>query len=340
MPPNTSQPPLSGASASPPTVSFVVTVYNKAAYLPLVIRSMDLQRGDFRREYVFVDDGSDDGSVALIRQLTAGQEVPVKIVEQANQGASAATNAGVAAAAGAWIKLVDGDDLLVPGATQWLLDACQRCGAEHAYGDLQDFDWPAAESGRLDPLAGPFAAPPETLLSADAGLSRFIRNCPANSTSILVSKAHYQAAGGCDVRLVSPDQMLFLRLFAAGPGVHLAGPVGLIPGAAPGRLSGQKRRSRYESVLALYYLMAETPGISRRHKREAHARALARAYRFHRRLGGRGPVSAHLWRYVKSKLRFPAGAAEEVYQALSAFTEDGAVERPEAWKPGAIRARG
>ena len=41
-------------------VSFVVTVFNKAEYLPLVIRSLDAQIGDFEREYVFVDDGSTD----------------------------------------------------------------------------------------------------------------------------------------------------------------------------------------------------------------------------------------------------------------------------------------
>ncbi|WP_417803892.1 glycosyltransferase family 2 protein [Thalassospira lucentensis] len=313
-------------------VSFVVTVFNKEEYLPLVIRSLDSQIGDFEREYVFVDDGSTDGSVDVIKECTKDAGFEVKIVRQVNQGASVAHDAGVEAATGEWIKFCDGDDLLAPDATRNLLNACERHGTEHAWGDLEYFEF----GGDKDPLDRPTGELPEDYQSIDDGLSFFIRNCPANSTSMLIGRAFYLRAGGCNKALVSPDQMLFLRLFRTGAGVHLKGAVGLLPDAAPGRLSSQKGRSRYESVLALYTVMTEAPGVSKRHQAEAYRRAIARAYRFDRRNHSR-TVSGHLWRYLESKVRVPANPESRVYAALGAFTEDGSTERPENWKPSAIR---
>ena len=313
-------------------VSFIVTVFDKRLYLPCVVAALHGQEGPFRREFVFVDDGSSDGSAELLAGLTAGWTERVLILRQENRGAAAATNLGAANASFPWLKLVDGDDLLLPGATQNLLAAAVASGQSLAYGGLDFYD-PAD----LDPLRGR-AAPAGFAPEAD-GLARFIRNCPANSSSILVAAARYRDAGGCDERLVSPDQALFLRLFATGGGVRLDGAVALVPKEAPGRLSQQRRRSRYESVLALYYLVAETPGISARHKSLAYRRALSRAWRFHRHHGGPVFFSSHFLRLVASRLPLPIDRAGAIEKSLAAFTGDGKSGRPAEWLPGAERAR-
>jgi glycosyltransferase involved in cell wall biosynthesis len=310
-------------------VSFIITIYNKKDFLPRVVAALARQSGDFAREFVFVDDGSSDGSAELIARLTEGWRENVLIVRQPNRGASAATNAGAARAGLPWLKLVDGDDLLVPGATARLLEAAGATGATFAWGDLGTYRLEDS-----DPLAAAFPPPP--FAAESDGLRRFIRNCAANSSSILVTAERYRAAGGCDERVVSPDQALFLRLFAVGGGAHVAGPVALIPDSAPGRLSQQERRSRYESVLALYYLVTETPDLSEPHARFAYRRALSRAYRFQRAHGGRWLFTRHLLRLVKSRLGDRVDGAA-MYQALGAFTEDGSTERPVAWMPGALR---
>lgn len=311
-------------------VSFITTVYNKTAFLPRVVDALARQSGPFVREFVFVDDGSTDGSASLIAQLTEGWRDPVVILRQPNRGASAATNAGVARASQPWLKLVDGDDLLVPGATAWLLDAATAQRQDFAYGELGKYpmDDPA-------PLAREFAAPPSS--AETDGLARFIEKCPCNSSTMLVGAARYRAAGGCDERLVSPDLALFLRLFARGGAAHLAGPVALIPDQAPGRLSEQRRRSPYESVLALYYLVTETPGLDERYVRLAYRRAVARAYRYHRLYGGHRLFTAHLARLIASRLGLKVDPVAAMREALGAFTEDGSSERPESWLPGALR---
>jgi glycosyltransferase involved in cell wall biosynthesis len=251
-------------------------------------------------------------------------------LRQPNRGASAATNAGAARASQAWLKLVDGDDLLVPGATQWLLDVASTTAQDFAYGELGTY-------GLADPspLDRDFVEPHGT--SETDGLARFIEKCPCNSSTMLISAARYRDAGGCDERLVSPDLALFLRLFARGGAGYLAGPVALIPDKAPGRLSEQRRRSPYESVLALYYLVTETPGLDQRYVDLAYRRALARAYRYHRRYGGNPLFTRHLSRLIASRLGLKADPVAAMRQALGAFTEDGSSERPASWLPGALR---
>ncbi len=312
-------------------VSFIVTVFDKAAFLPRVLDALQRQAGDFTREFVFVDDGSRDGSAEFIARLTDAWRDPVLILRQPNRGPSAATNVGAQRASLPWLKLVDGDDLLVPGVTRQLLAAAVATGETLAWGDLGRYgvDDP-------DPLARDF--PPPAFAAETDGLARFIRNCAANSSSILVTAERYRAAGGCDERLISPDQALFLRLFATGGGVHLEGPVALIPDKAPGRLSGQERRSRYEFVLALYHLVTETPGLSPAHARLAYRRALSRAYRFQRRHGGHWLLTGHLLRLWRSRIADTVDVAA-MYRALGAFTEDGSTERPAAWLPGALGGR-
>ena len=311
-------------------VAFVTTVFNKAAFLPRVIDALARQTGQFNREFIFVDDGSSDGSADLISQLTRGWADPVLILRQANRGASAATNAGVARATMPWIKLVDGDDLLVPGATAWLLEAARATGHHFAYGNLGTY-----EAADPDPLRGPFPKPAYESLSD--GLTPLIRNCPLNSSALLVSAARYREVGGCDERLVSADYALILRLSASGGLARLRGALALKPDDAPGRQSETQRRSRYETVLALYYLATETPGLSPGHVGLAYRRALSRAYRFNRSHGGNWVFSRHFWRYVLSKLRIPTDQPKAMYEALGAFTDDGRSERQSTWMPGAMR---
>lgn len=49
-------------------ISYVITVYNKAPFLEAMLLSLGNQSGDFSREFIFVDDGSTDKSVEIIRQ--------------------------------------------------------------------------------------------------------------------------------------------------------------------------------------------------------------------------------------------------------------------------------
>lgn len=91
-------------------VSIIIPVYNGAAYLEGAIRSALAQTWE-EKEVIVVDDGSTDSSLAIARQFEANG---VTIHTQANRGASAARNAGLALARGRWIQFLDADDVLHP----------------------------------------------------------------------------------------------------------------------------------------------------------------------------------------------------------------------------------
>ena len=54
-------------------VSFIVTVYNKAPYIPAVINAILAQEGDFEREVFIIDDGSTDDLPTILDRMCAGR---------------------------------------------------------------------------------------------------------------------------------------------------------------------------------------------------------------------------------------------------------------------------
>lgn len=87
--------------------SVVVTVYNKEEFISETLQSVLNQTfTDF--EVVVVNDGSSDGSLAVIEEFKDNR---IRVLNQVNQGASAARNNGMLVAQGEFIALLDGDDL-------------------------------------------------------------------------------------------------------------------------------------------------------------------------------------------------------------------------------------
>ena len=50
------------------SVSFVIPVFNKAKYLKTVIKSLRQQTGNFDKEYIFINDGSTDNSLEILKR--------------------------------------------------------------------------------------------------------------------------------------------------------------------------------------------------------------------------------------------------------------------------------
>jgi glycosyltransferase involved in cell wall biosynthesis len=92
-------------------VSIVIPNYNGARFLREAIDSALSQQG-VRTEVIVVDDGSTDDSRAILESY--GDQICV--IFQANRGAATARNTGLAAAKAAYLKFLDSDDMLLPGA--------------------------------------------------------------------------------------------------------------------------------------------------------------------------------------------------------------------------------
>lgn len=91
-----------------PFFSIIIPVYNSLKYLPECISSINSQSfSDF--EVIFIDDGSQDGSIQLI-ESTVSADGRFKLILQSHKGASSARNAGIRNAIGHYIVFVDSDD--------------------------------------------------------------------------------------------------------------------------------------------------------------------------------------------------------------------------------------
>lgn len=93
-------------------LSIVIPVYNAEGFLDFNFASLlDQDVPNDYYEIICVDDGSKDGSGALLDQY-ASQHSNVKVIHQANAGHANARNAGMDIAQGKYIWFVDADDCI------------------------------------------------------------------------------------------------------------------------------------------------------------------------------------------------------------------------------------
>lgn len=104
-------------TSSKPMLSVVLPTYNRAWTVRQAIDSV-LDQDDGTLELIVVDDGSTDGTSRLLS--TYGDRL--RCIRQDNRGVSAARNAGIRAAAGDLIALLDSDDTWLPGKVKAQLD--------------------------------------------------------------------------------------------------------------------------------------------------------------------------------------------------------------------------
>ncbi len=298
-------------------VSFVVTVYNKRPWLPAVLRAIEAQRGDFVRELVVVDDGSGDGSGELLEALLRDQPRS-RLIRQSNQGSAAATNAGVAAARHPLIKLVDGDDLLLPDATRLLAMALERTGSILA-------------GGRSSPYT--LATPPQMpaqdeLVEVEAfrePVARFLRDVSFNPSQMLFTREAFEAVGGCDEGVICQDLNLSLKLALKGPVCRIGNLVTHVATDDPGRVGASQERELHNVNLALAQFLRAHPQTPVRWQRLAAHKALSRARNWSRRHGQR---TAPWWRLLLANGVGVGEPAALIERSLAAF--DPGSDRPDS----------
>ncbi len=95
------------------TVSVIIPVYNGERFLAEAIQSV-LNQTLPPDEIIVVDDGSTDGSAAIVAALPSPPKIDLILVRQPNQGPAAARNRGIVLASGDLVAFLDADDLWQP----------------------------------------------------------------------------------------------------------------------------------------------------------------------------------------------------------------------------------
>ena len=103
-------------------ISVVIPLYNKEAEIERALRSV-IGQSLQPREIVVVDDGSTDGSVAIVeRVMRENPDANIRLDRQENRGVSAARNRGISLATGDYVALLDGDDCWLSG---YIAEVCR-----------------------------------------------------------------------------------------------------------------------------------------------------------------------------------------------------------------------
>lgn len=222
-------------------ISVVIPTFNRGARVLGAIASAASQTYP-DLEIVVVDDGSSDGTAALLDGLACPR--PLSVIEAGrNEGAPMARNRGIAASAGRWVAFLDSDDVWHPGKLERQMALLRQRGSEFGacYTGLAAYD----DAGSLRGVS-------RATEDGDIRAALMTHNLVGSTSSALVRRDLLIEVGGFAPTLRScQDWDLWVRLarltkFACVPEILT------MMSAAPAARISSDGRSRLSGHLYMY----------------------------------------------------------------------------------------
>jgi len=278
-------------------LSFVLTVYNKQAYLGNTIASLRNQRGDFSREYLFVDDCSTDDSIAVIEKQTQGMANVTIIRNADNMGPSVRLNQGARQARGDYLYLLDADDIIPNNAAEKMLALLKKERADVIYGQCKK------SHARGEHLLGAAIQgdPPYTV--SDRPLEHILKGGFVRM-GLMTTKTLYAASGGCDERIFIQDESLPIRLCAkANKLIDYSGIVLYWIAQGEGKASANEVQLHHDGYWAYRYAVDEIRPMPESIKNRLMMKMVSVTWKSARILHRRPYLTTHFRDYLFSKMR-------------------------------------
>ena len=272
-------------------VSVVIPAFNASDTILEALESVSQQT--YRNlEIVVVDDGSTDGTSALVQHYQK-RDARVRLIQKPNAGVASARNAGIRSSLGAFVAFIDADDLWHPTKIAKQMTALLAGGPETAlaYSPFRVID----VDGKVLSSSRRFGANGWVLYR------HFHANLIGNGSSILVRKEVLEELGGFDPRLREAgaegceDLLLQLRIaaryrFAEVP-EYLVG-----YRRRPGSMSSNAEQMIRSGVLAECIALSECSDIPHLSKDAILSRYEWQRLRCAARQGQIGDALRHFWR--------------------------------------------
>jgi glycosyltransferase involved in cell wall biosynthesis len=249
---------MTDAAPTPaPAVSVLMPAYDVARFIGAALDSVLAQTAaDW--EMVVVDDGSQDGTAAVV---ATRRDPRIRLIRQANAGVSAARTRAIEAARGRSVLFLDADDWLAPDALSRLSAALAE--SPEAVGAYGPFAFVAEDAEPGDPplrrKTGPFP-------NGDILERLLVENLFANGGHLLIRREAVDRAGPflSHVRY-GEDWEYWIRL-------ALQGPFAVVPGAEPLLFVRQRTGSAYNRMardpaafrLAMEAIFGDNPALRER----------------------------------------------------------------------------
>ena len=299
-------------------VSYIVTVDNQLPYLEAMLASLRAQEGDHSREFVFVDDGSEDGSFDALIQRTRLWPRTL-LIQQRRQGPTAAALAGAKAATGDTWLFLDADVVLNPAATRLGYDALKSGAA-----DMILFPHAIAPA----PLSYDFAMPPSgpAVRVAEDPLLALLTEFPAPHRRMMMRRAVFRDPGLFDPAVYLPDVAPPLNAALT----HKVGILDLALSAGRADAPSAQRRgggqAEHDRSLAVAHFVIARPELPRRLRKAALRIAARRSWEAARKARA-GLTSRFFWLYAKTLCGWPMDVPTALKECLAAW-DAAAVRRP------------
>lgn len=228
-------------------ISIIVPVYNVAKY---IVETMDCVRSQTYRnwELLLVEDGSRDGSAALIAEYMekTGDERIRLLRQPSNMGAAKARNRGLQEAKGRYIAYLDADDLWVPQKLERELAFMKEKQAAFAFTGYEFAD----EQGRG---LGKIVHVPATITYKEA-----LKNTTIFTTTVMFDTAKLDKAMLEMPVVKSEDTALWWKVLRSG---HIA--YGLDENLVKYRRAGKTLSSnKLEAIRRIWNLYRKCEGMS------------------------------------------------------------------------------
>lgn len=193
-----------------PIVSVAIPAYNHARYIAACLQSVVSQTYP-NLELVIIDDGSSDGTVAVITDFLnqhANRFKRVIFETQNNQGVSTTSNKAIALCTGEWVHLLGSDDVLYPNKIMRQFQAIQAWDEPSLALVYTDADYIDENNIALAKIQ---KNRPQAGLSYSAYRQLFLQN-PITNPTIALKRSAFLAIGGFDSSLKLEDWDCWLRL--------------------------------------------------------------------------------------------------------------------------------
>jgi len=192
-----------------PKVSVIIPVCNVEAYLRQCLDSVVNQTlRDI--EIICVDDGSTDGSPAILREYAA-KDSRVKILLHEHTNAGAARNVGMAAATGTYLGFVDSDDFAQPEFYERMVAYADRYSAEVVCSGKHLFNANLEKITRTEMLPVSMCDAEQPRTAAQEG-SRLVPICGVSVWNKLFSREYISRLGLSFQSLERANDLSFVSL--------------------------------------------------------------------------------------------------------------------------------
>ena len=258
-------------------ISFVCPIFNKRKYLPDVVSSIKNQIGDFESEFIFVDDGSVDGSLDLVKSLTRNWS-NVLYLQHPNKGPAFSTQRGIEKATGDYLKLVGGDDVMLDNCVNILLKTIKKDSSVAAFSNYE-----LTNEFNTSKFSNCTKLKDYKIISNP--VEQTLISCFSGTTPNLYCNKSVKMSGGCYKNLFVEDFSLVLKLSKFGSFSFINNLTSLGPKDDPNRIMvGNEKQLIHDYNATVFYFIQENPDISKTIKKKACIKALGRTEKWIRRV--------------------------------------------------------